>query len=224
MKRLLDMKRVLALVALLVLTLPVSAQDAASLFPCPTPYTGNLCIGAGDRDVYLMAGGTPYFKVDRSGSVAPLSGSTPSFPGALTVAGTVTVTGGGFAASTASGFVISTRSFILSSANKLHQFTDNTGATGLEQSYGSATLGTCTAGTIVTGSHNFAGGYTGNTSGSCVINFGTPNFTNAPFCFAMSTASTTHPRISAASTSSITVTGGVSGETIQYLCIGRIGV
>lgn len=94
---------------------------------------------------------------------------------------------------------------------------------GYEVSLGSATLGTCTGGTITTGSHNFAGGYTGNTSSSCIVNFGTPNWTNAPFCVAMSIASTTHPRVSAVSTSSMTITGGVSGEAITYLCQGRIG-
>lgn len=110
-----------------------------------------------------------------------------------------------------------------STADKLMQILDTGQTTGTELNGGTPTLGTCTAGALVSGSHNSAGSYTSNTSGSCVINFGTPNFTNTPFCFAMSTASTTHPRISASSASSITVTGGVSGETIQYFCIGRIG-
>lgn len=111
----------------------------------------------------------------------------------------------------------------LSTADKLHQFDDQAEVTGLELNGGTPTLGTCTGGSMTSGSHNTAGNYTGNTSGSCVINFGTPNFTNTPFCFAMSTASTTHPRISASANNSITVTGGVSGEAIQFFCIGRIG-
>ena len=112
---------------------------------------------------------------------------------------------------------------LATTADKLTQINDNANATGLELNVGTPTLGTCTAGALTSGSHNFAGQYTSNTSGSCVINFGAPNFTNTPFCFAMSMTSTTHPRISAASASSITVTGGVSGETIQYFCVGRIG-
>lgn len=136
--------------------------------------------------------------------------------GAVTFAGNLTVPG-------SAGLAMSGRAAMIATASKLIQLEDAGVSTGMEVNVGSATLGTCTAGTIVTGSHNFAGGYTGNTSSSCVINFGAPNFTNTPFCFAMSTASTTHPRISAASASSITITGGVSGEAINYHCDGRIG-
>lgn len=121
------------------------------------------------------------------------------------------------------GFNQATRSRLLSSADKLLSVTDSTQTTGLEVNNGSATLGTCTGGTITAGSHNFGGGYTGNTSGSCIVNFGAPAWTNAPFCGAWSTASTTHPRVSAISTTSMTITGGVSGEAITYLCSGRIG-
>lgn len=110
-----------------------------------------------------------------------------------------------------------------SSADKLFTLQNSGVTTGMEITLGSATLGTCTGGTITAGSHNFGGGYTGNTSGSCIVNFGSPNWTNAPFCLAMSTASTTHPRVSAVSTSSMTITGGVSGEAITYHCDGRIG-
>lgn len=133
------------------------------------------------------------------------------------------VSGNSITAAASGFFQVSSRSTMLSSADKLAQLEDNARATGTEINNGTPTLGTCTGGSLTSGSHNIAGQYTGNTSSSCVINFGTPNFTNTPFCFAMSTASTTHPRISAASASSITVTGGISGETIQYFCIGRIG-
>lgn len=134
-----------------------------------------------------------------------------------------TSSGIGLALGAGATVTFSGRSALGSTADKLIQALDNAAATGIEESLGTATLGTCTAGAIVSGSHNFAGSYTGNTSGSCVINFGAPNFTNAPFCSAHSRASTTHPRISAVSTSSITITGGVSGEQIDYFCRGRIG-
>lgn len=157
------------------------------------------------------------------------------YTGNVTITGTQTVTGNlttngslvagnNVRAAAASAFQFSTtRSQLLSSADKLLTIVDAAALTGTEINNGTPTLGTCTGGSMTSGSHNIAGQYTGNTSGSCVINFGTPNFTNTPWCFAMSTASTTHPRISAASASSITVTGGVSGETIQYFCVGRIG-
>lgn len=122
-----------------------------------------------------------------------------------------------------SNLSISGRLAIHASADSLPQFYNNATTEALELNVGIPTLGTCTGGSMTAGAKNSAGQYTGNTSGSCVINFGTPNFTNTPYCFAMSTASTTHPRISASSASSITVTGGVSGETIQFMCIGRIG-
>lgn len=95
--------------------------------------------------------------------------------------------------------------------------------TGMELNLGVPTLGTCTGGSLTSGSHNFGGEVTGNTSGSCVVNFGTPNWQNAPFCQAESESSLTHPRISARSTSSITITGTVSGESVVWHCDGRVG-
>ncbi len=110
-----------------------------------------------------------------------------------------------------------------STSAKLWQIGDSQASgSGIEVNVSPATLGTCTGGTITTGSHSAAGGYTGNTSSSCIVNFAT-NWTNAPFCLAMSIASTTHPRVSATAVGSITITGGVSGEAITYLCTGRIG-
>jgi len=157
-----------------------------------------------------------------------LNGAAATYPltlasnGNLTALGSIVASGNVKAgANTALGWT--GRSQLYSAADKIVQLLDNGGATGLEFNTGSATLGTCTGGTITAGSHNQAGGYTGNTSSSCIINFGTPNWTNAPFCVAMSIASTTHPRVSATSTSSITITGGVSGEAITYICQGRIG-
>jgi len=134
------------------------------------------------------------------------------------------VTGANFQTSGPTGYYqVTTRSFWQSTADGLAQFLMNATSGGEEFNFGVPTLGTCTGGSMVSGSHNNAGQYTGNTSSSCVINFGAPNWTNAPFCWAMSTASTTHPRISAAANNTITVTGGVSGEAINFFCKGRIG-
>lgn len=160
----------------------------------------------------------------RFGYINPAGAIT--YPATLTSPGTLTL-GQNLVAGTIDLNVLSfnaaTRSRLLTAADKLLSITDSQQATGMEINDGSATLGTCTGGTITTGSHNFGGGYTGNTSGSCVVNFGTPAWTNAPFCVAMSIASTTHPRVSAVATTSITITGGVSGEAITYHCVGRIG-
>lgn len=151
-----------------------------------------------------------------------ITGNT-TISGNLTVGQNITSTAGNLLATSSGRIYWNGRAAMLSGADKQWSVQDAANLTGMEVSVGSATLGTCTGGTITAGSHNFAGGYTGNTSGSCVVNFGTPNWTNAPFCTAMSIASTTHPRVSAVATSSITITGGVSGEAITYHCDGRIG-
>lgn len=143
--------------------------------------------------------------------------------GVLQTTGTIFSNGGSLETAATGLMFFNTRAVLGSSADKLLQVTDNAALTGMELNAGTPALGTCTAGSLTSGSHNFAGEITGNTSGSCILNFGTPSFTNTPICFAMSRTSTTHPRISAASASSITITGGVSGEAIGYHCDGRIG-
>ncbi len=124
----------------------------------------------------------------------------------------------------AGGFVSFTgRMTTHSTADKLYSLLDSGVATGMEFNVGTPTLGTCTGGTLVSGSHNFGGEVTGNTSGSCVINFGAPNFTNTPFCFINDETALIAVRVSARSASSITVTGAGSGDAFQFLCVGRIG-
>ena len=123
-----------------------------------------------------------------------------------------------------SGLAITSRAAILASASKLIQLEDSGAATGAEFNLGTATLGTCTGGSITSGSHNFAGEVTGTTGGSCVINFGTPNFTNSPFCVLTDEGSTpTALQLSAKSASSITVANITSGHAFMYHCTGRIG-
>jgi hypothetical protein len=170
-------------------------------------------------DVFIRRSAANALTIDTDGAGAALSTITLN----VSELGVGIANGGSVKLSGAGAVIFNTRTEFTSTADKLLQTLSSAGTTGEETSVGSATLGTCTGGTITTGSHNFAGGYTGNTSSSCVINFGTPNYTNAPFCVAMSIASTTHPRVSAASASSITITGGVSGEAITYICRGRIG-
>lgn len=160
---------------------------------------------------YSNAGGayTQYFAITAGGGMS-LGNITPS-----TTAGYIDIPAAGY-------FRFLNRSGVASTADKLIQNLDNAAATGVEINLSAATLGTCTGGTIVTGSHSETGGYTGNTSSACTINFST-SWTNAPFCFAMSRASATHPHVTAVSTSAVTFTGGVSGEQIDFHCEGRIG-
>jgi len=157
-----------------------------------------------------------------------LNGAAATYPMTVSSAGAITTLGAinagtSLQAAGAGNIRWQGRTSMASAGDKLLSILDVGATTGLEFNGGTPTLGTCTGGSITSGSHNSAGQYTGNTSSSCIINFSSPHLSNTPFCFAMSTASTTPPRISAASASSITVTGGVSGETIQFLCIGRIG-
>lgn len=180
------------------------------------------------RDIVLWRSAAKTLTIDTDGAAGNLTqinldsaavSASGTFTSSSTSSGSTFTTTG-----TGGSYYVTTRSGWLSTADKLFQIENQAANTGFEMNVGSATLGTCTGGTITTGSHNFAGGYTGNTSSSCVVNFGAPSWTNAPFCIAMSIASTTHPRVSAVSTSSMTITGGVSGEAITYHCSGRIGV
>ena len=137
---------------------------------------------------------------------------------------TLALTAMGFRLSAATSTLnIGARSTYGASADKLIQVNDGGNTTGFELNLGTPTLGTCTGGTLTSGSHNFGGEITGNTSGSCVLNFGTPNFTNAPFCTLNDETNLVAARVSARSTSSITITGLTSGDSVQYLCFGGIG-
>lgn len=137
--------------------------------------------------------------------------------------GSLSATNGGVTINAAGAYAFSTRVNLKSGADKLFSIVDTALATGMEISMGTPTLGTCTGGSLVSGSHNFGGEVTGNTSGSCVITFGAPAFTNTPFCVLNDETTLTAIRISARSASSITVTGAVSGDAFQFICLGRIG-
>ncbi len=190
-----------------------------------TGLTGTITGSSAVGDILLGTGGTSFGRladvavnqvlVSGGVGVAPLWASNFT-AGSILANNYQTVAGG--------QVYWSGRTTLQSTADLLLQIENNAANTGLELSMGTPALGVCTAGVLVSGSHNFAGQITSNTSSSCALTFGTPQPTQIPFCFAMSTASTTHPRISAAATTGITITGGVSGETVNYFCIGRIGV
>lgn len=156
----------------------------------------------------IQSGGSDRWQFNTSGHLVPLTDANVNIGDS---------THGVLAIHTSGGTTIA------STANKLLQVNDSGNTTGLEFNGGTPTLGTCTGGTLVSGSHNSGGEVTGNTSGSCIINFGTPNFTNTPFCFVNDETALIAVRISARSNASITVTGAGSGDAFQFFCIGRIG-
>lgn len=189
-----------------------------------TGLTGTIAGSSAVGDILLGTGGTSFGRladvavgqvlVSGGVGIAPAWSATPAVS-------QVSATGI-IAAGTGVYPGTSSRSGVLAPTDGLVQLVANAGG-GVEVNAGVPTLGTCTGGTMTSGSHNAAGEVTGNTSGSCVINFGTPNFTNAPFCTVNDETSLTAASVSARSASSITITGQLSGNAIMWICLGRIG-
>ena len=135
--------------------------------------------------------------------------------GAVVTNGSVTLPAGGT-------FGFSGRNGWSSGANGLTTTTDTAGAFGIQINTGTAAP-TFNNGTVTTGSRNTAGQITltgGNTGG--VITFGSPNWTNAPFCTLTGSAATDIPQITAVTTSTLTVAGFTANGVFTYICIGRI--
>lgn len=154
------------------------------------------------------------------------SASSVGLTGNLTTSSSINaasdIQGRDLIAGAARNIYFSTRSLLTSTTDKLLQTLDNGGATGLENSNGTPTLGACVGGSLTSGSHNFGGEVTGVTGGTCVINFGAPNFTNAPFCTASAEAGVIVATVTAHSSSSITVTIPATNGFMWH-CAGRIG-
>ncbi len=68
----------LALLLVCGLARTVAAQDPRTMFPCPVPYTGNLCVGAAGVDTILLAGGLPKLLVERTNGVTFLPTVRPA--------------------------------------------------------------------------------------------------------------------------------------------------
>lgn len=92
------MKKLLYAVGSIFLALGVilAAQDAATLFQCPTPFTGNICLGAGDRDTIITSGGAPRVIAGRDGGVT-IGAAATTLPGSgnLAIAGPQITAGSG---------------------------------------------------------------------------------------------------------------------------------
>ena len=109
-----------------------------------------------------------------------------------------------------------------SAANGLTNLLVDAGNLGVQFNVGTAAA-TFNNGTITTGSRNMAGQVTltgGNTGGT--LTFGTPAWSNAPFCTVSGSAATDTPNITAASTTAFTIAGITPDGVFTYNCIGRI--
>lgn len=158
-----------------------------------------------------------------------LNGGAYTYPfsmtsaGAVTFLGSITSTGSGLGVANGASISFSGASRFLSATDKLMLLRDSGSTTGMEFNGGTPTLGTCTGGTLVSGSHNGMGRITGTTGGTCAVNFGTPNYTNAPYCFAIDETAGGIVNTSGESTSTFTISNITSGHAVKFHCDGRIG-
>ncbi len=92
--------------------------------------------------------------------------------------------------------------------------------TGPLISPGTPTIGSCSTGTVTSGSSDFAGEATATGATSCTINFSV-GFSAQPFCVANDETTVAALRISAISTSAFTVTNLTSNDKFMWVCVAR---
>jgi hypothetical protein len=92
--------------------------------------------------------------------------------------------------------------------------------TGPLLSPGTPTIGSCSTGSITSGSSDFAGEATATGATSCTINFSV-GFSAQPFCVANDETTVAALRISAISTSAFTVTNLTSNDKFMWVCVAR---
>lgn len=153
-----------------------------------------------------------------------LNGGAATYPLTLTsgdsTGGTLNVRDINVTSTGAFGFT--SRSTIKAPNDALFNLTNNAETVGIQFNVGTATP-TFNNGTVTTGSRNVSGQITltgGNTSGT--LTFGSPAWTNAPFCQVTGSASTDLPHITASSTTAITIAGMTANGIFTYLCVGRV--
>ena len=140
---------------------------------------------------------------------------------------TITNANGSLAISGSAKFNFSTREILLSPADGLFSITNGSQNVGIQINTGTAapTLANCGAagGTLTTGRRNAAGEATPtNSNTSCDIVFGTPAWTNTPFCVIEDETTLQAARVSAISTTGFTVAGLTGGDKFMWICLGRI--
>lgn len=121
-------------------------------------------------------------------------------------------------------FYFTTRTALGSTADGNFQIDNLAQTLGIEDSAGTAapTLGTCTGGSLTSGSRNGVGEVTGTTGGSCIVQFATTNWTNTPFCIAEDETAAGIVNVTARSTAQMTISNITSGHAFQWICRGRI--
>lgn len=84
------------------------------------------------------------------------------------------------------------------------------------------TVTTCGTGSVTAGATNMAGQVAATGATACTLVFDTTNpFTNAPICVATDYTTAAGLKIVNNTTVSITVSGLTSGDTFDYVCIGK---
>lgn len=141
-----------------------------------------------------------------------------------TITATGNITGSSIVAAAAGTNSFLGRSFFSSTANGLLRFGQNSGAVGtlLEMNMGTAnpTVTSCGTGTVTANSTNTAGEVTPTGASACTLTFGTPAYTNKPFCVVTMETVAEVFRISAISTTAFTVTFTTAANVFSYHCFG----
>lgn len=137
--------------------------------------------------------------------------------------GSLTTANGSFQASSAAFLGLTSRSQISSPADGLVNVTQFSAATvGYQVNPGTAapTATTCGTGAATARSNNMAGQITATGATTCTVTFGAPAWSFAPFCSVTDVTTIAALRISASSTTAITVTGLTSGDVFNWVCGG----
>lgn len=112
-----------------------------------------------------------------------------------------------------------------STASGITNALDGTSAFGIQFNTGTAapTVTSCGTGTVLAGSRNTAGEITATGATTCTVTFGSPAWTNAPFCVALNKTTGLLPiLVTTTTTTAVTFTNLTSNDVFNYICVGRI--
>lgn len=163
----------------------------------------------------LPSSGTTVSGMWKLGVIDPVS-SAITYPLTVSLGGTLSMLN-------SSAFAFGTRGWFQKNADGLAEILANNGTVGIQFNTGTAAP-TCSANCAVTsGSRNTTGEMTlsgGATSGT--VTFGSPNWTNTPFCVLTEEQGTNTAIISSVSVSTFVFSGVTANGKFMYHCIGRI--
>lgn len=168
----------------------------------------------------IMSGIGNVFGAITTGAITSGAISAVSYTG-----GQVTVTGSsqGFSAPANGFFGWTSMTFLTSPSNALMNINNNAGTlASYQMNVGTAvpSVTTCGTGAIALHSNNMAGSFTTTGATTCTLTFGAPAWTFTPFCVFTEKTTAGSYRISAESTTAITITGFTSGDAFTYGCGG----